>query len=58
VTFGLHYGFAIEGSIGTNMKVDALYISADTQVAYRIEELNEKYKTSILMTGDLYDLMS
>lgn len=51
-------GYSVEGSIGTDMKVDALYISSDSQVAQRIEELNEKYNTSILMTGDLYDLMS
>lgn len=38
-------GFAIEGSIGTYMKVDALYLSPDMQIALRVEELNEKYST-------------
>jgi class 3 adenylate cyclase len=58
VTFGLHCGYAVEGSVGTNMKVDALYISSDTQIAARIEELNDKYNTKILISGDLYDIMS
>lgn len=40
------------------MKVDPLYLSSDVQIAVRIEELNEQYGTSILMTGELYDLLS
>ena len=42
----------IEGSIGTDMKVDPLFLSPDKQIAIRIEELNEKYKTKILMTDE------
>jgi hypothetical protein len=38
-------GYAVEGSVGTYMKVDALYLSPDMQIALRIEELNEKYGT-------------
>lgn len=30
VTFGLHVGWAIEGAIGTEYKIDALYISPDS----------------------------
>ena len=29
ISFGIHVGYSIEGSIGTDMKVDALYISPD-----------------------------
>ena len=47
LTFGIHCGTSIEGSIGTEMKVDSLFISPDTQIASRIEDLNEAYKTSI-----------
>ena len=45
ISFGIHVGYSIEGSIGTEMKVDALYISPDVQIAQRIEELNENYQT-------------
>jgi hypothetical protein len=51
-------GFAIEGSIGTYMKVDALYLSPDMQIALRVEELNGVYGTQILMTGEFMDLLS
>jgi len=54
----LHVGWSVEGSIGTDMKIDALYISADTQITNRVEDLNDKYETSVLMTGELYDLLS
>lgn len=40
------------------MKVDPLFLSSDVQIAMRIEALNEAYNTSILMTGELYDLLS
>jgi hypothetical protein len=39
----MHVGHAIEGSIGTDMKIDPLYLSQDAQIAHRIEELNDNY---------------
>lgn len=56
--FGIHVGYAIEGSIGTPMKVDALYLSSDLQIAHRVQQLNTNYDTQILITGDFYDLLS
>jgi len=58
VTFGLHTGYTIEGSIGTDMKVDPLYISPDMMITKRIESLNEQYDTKVLMSGDFYDMLS
>lgn len=40
------------------MKVDALFISPDAMIAQRIEQLNQNYNTSILMSGEFYDLLS
>jgi hypothetical protein len=54
----LHTGYTIEGSIGTDMKVDPLYISPDMMITKRIESLNEKYGTKVLMTGDFNNLLS
>ena len=45
ISFGIHVGYAIEGSVGTEMKIDALYLSPDTQIALRIEELCEAYSS-------------
>ena len=35
--FGLHYGWAIEGAIGSNFKIDASYLSPNVNVASRLE---------------------
>tara|TARA_B110000285_G_C14758823_1_gene438630 strand:+ start:123 stop:269 length:147 start_codon:yes stop_codon:yes gene_type:complete len=40
------------------MKVDPLYISPDMMITKRIESLNEKYGTKVLMTGDFNNLLS
>jgi class 3 adenylate cyclase len=43
ITFGLHMGYTIEGTIGSDFKIDACYLSANVEVAYRIEELCDYY---------------
>ena len=43
ISFSLHVGRAIEGAIGSEYKVDALYLSADTQIALRIDKLCDTY---------------
>ena len=58
MTFGIHAGFTVEGSIGTEMKVDPLYLSPDVMIAQRVESLNEPYGTKILMTGEFTELLS
>ena len=40
------------------MKMDYLNISMDAQIALRINELSDKYDTQILMSGDMYDMLS
>ena len=58
VSFSLHVGMAIEGAIGTEMKIDYLNISPDASIAVRINELCEEYDTQILASGELFDLLS
>jgi len=58
ITFAMHAGRAVEGSIGSEQKVDALYLSTDAQVAQRIDELTEVYNRQILMTGELQSMLS
>ena len=43
MSFALHIGRAIEGAIGSEFKVDALYLSSDTQIALRIDQLCDTY---------------
>ena len=35
--FGLHFGFAIEGAIGSEFKIDASYLSPNVNMAARLE---------------------
>jgi len=35
--FGLHLGWAIEGAIGSNFKIDASYLSPNVNMASRLE---------------------
>ena len=37
VGFGLHVGWAIEGAIGSDFKIDASYLSPNVNLASRIE---------------------
>lgn len=35
--FGLHYGWAIEGAIGSEYKIDASYLSPNVNISARLE---------------------
>ena len=35
--FGLHFGWAIEGAIGSEHKIDASYLSPNVNIASRLE---------------------
>jgi hypothetical protein len=58
ISFALHTGKAIQGPIGTEYKVDAVYLSTEMQVAMRIDLLCDVYDRMILLTGDLQKLLS
>lgn len=56
--FGLHIGWAIEGAIGSHHKIDASYLSPNVNMSSRLEAATKQYGVSILISGDLYDLLS
>ena len=58
LTLGLHMGWTIEGAIGSEQKIDACYLSPQSTIAYRIEDLCEYFQMQILITEPLYNLMS
>ena len=37
IGYGLHYGWAIEGAVGTNIKIDCSYLSPNVNLAARLE---------------------
>ena len=59
VTFGIHQGWTIEGVIGSKYKIDAWYFfSYQQSIAYRVQKLCKHYDMPILITENLYNLMS
>lgn len=56
--FGLHIGWAIEGTIGSRYKIDASYLSPNVNTAARLEAATHIYKTPLLMSGLYVDEMS
>ncbi len=56
--FGLHMGWAIEGAIGSNYKIDASYLSPNVNMAARLEAATKQYGVIILISGQFYELLS
>merc|ERR1712232_1191363 len=54
--FGLHYGWAIEGAIGSDFKIDASYLSPHVNMASRLEAATKQYNVLILMSEPLTQL--
>jgi len=56
--FGLHIGWAIEGAIGSESKIDASYLSPNVNMASRLEAATKQYGVPLLFSGDLYKYLS
>lgn len=56
--FGLHVGWAIEGAIGSEYKIDASYLSPNVNMASRLEAATKQYGVYIFCSGVFYRLLS
>jgi len=56
--FGLHGGWAIEGAIGSDIKIDASYLSPNVNVASRLEQATKQFGVWILMSHFLVEMLS
>lgn len=56
--FGLHYGWAIEGAIGSEYKIDASYLSPNVNLSSRLESATKHYGVNILFSHDLFEKLS
>ena len=54
--FGLHVGWAIEGAIGSEYKIDASYLSPNVNMAARLEAATKQFGVPILISGVLYNI--
>eukprot|EP00301_Raphidiophrys_heterophryoidea_P002551 c11189_g1_i1.p1 GENE.c11189_g1_i1~~c11189_g1_i1.p1 ORF type:complete len:875 (-),score=189.61 c11189_g1_i1:168-2792(-) len=50
VGFGLHAGWAIEGAVGSEQKIDATYLSSTVNITARLDTAARQYKVSLLMS--------
>eukprot|EP01062_Namystynia_karyoxenos_P058737 TRINITY_DN50220_c0_g1_i1.p1 TRINITY_DN50220_c0_g1~~TRINITY_DN50220_c0_g1_i1.p1 ORF type:complete len:1305 (+),score=386.06 TRINITY_DN50220_c0_g1_i1:83-3916(+) len=55
---GLHYGWAVEGAIGSELKIDASYLSPHVNVAARLEAATKQYGTPVLISAEFHALLS
>jgi class 3 adenylate cyclase len=58
IGYGLHYGWAIEGAVGTNIKIDCSYLSPNVNLAARLESATKMYGVNILMSEAFYTKLS
>jgi len=53
MNFGLHHGWAIEGAVGSEFKIDATYLGPSINLAVRLHACTPLYKCHILASGEL-----
>ena len=58
LSIGLHRGWAIEGAIGSNLKIDPSYLSPDVNTAEILGAANADYATRILCSETVVDACS
>ncbi len=56
--FGLHLGWAIEGMIGSNFKIDASYLSPNVNTASRLEAATKQYGVQLLFSQGIFSVLS
>ncbi|KAL7553381.1 hypothetical protein ACHAWF_017532 [Thalassiosira exigua] len=55
---GLHKGWAIEGAIGSKVKIDASYLSPHVNMASRLEAATKQYRVPLLMSEAFFGGLS
>lgn len=57
-SFGLHFGWAIEGAVGSEFKIDASYLSPNVSIAASVEAASKVYEVPILVSQSVVELAS
>ena len=55
---GLHVGWAVEGAIGSNRKIDASYLSPHVNMTEFLESSTKAYGVPLLISEPFYNLLS
>ncbi len=56
--FGIHAGWAIEGAIGSEYKIDATYLSPHVNLTMALEEATKIYGVPFVVSHHYYNLIS
>lgn len=56
--FGLHQGWAIEGAIGSDFKIDASYLSPNVNMSARLEAATRQFGVPLLVSGSIIKIMT
>jgi len=56
LSFGLHAGWAIEGAVGTEFKIDASYLSPNVSIAESVERATQSYGVSVMVAKSVVEL--
>merc|ERR1719229_2161194 len=54
--FGLHAGWAIEGAVGSEFKIDASYLSPNVNIAKSVERATAIYDVPLLVAQSVVEL--
>jgi class 3 adenylate cyclase len=58
LSFGLHAGWAIEGAVGSEFKIDASYLSPNVSIVSTVEAATKVYDVPILVSQSVVELGS
>ena len=56
--FSLHLGWALEGAIGSDFKIDASYLSPNVKISDTLEASTKMYGVPLIISGPLFDIMT
>ena len=56
--FGMHVGWAIEGLIGSEYKMDASYLSPHVNISMKLEEANKIYGVPLVISEAVFRVLS
>lgn len=58
VMYGMDAGWAMEGAVGSNYKIDATYLSPHVNMASRMMSASKQYGVTILLSHAVHELLS